>query len=407
MKRKYYFIDTENVGDRWFDLMKTIKKKDRVLVFYTVNHSKGLEEVFLRQVHHPQILWLECMIGNNALDYQLIGVLSYLTVRHPKASFCIYSNDKGYDIPIDFWRERGIRISRKTLDTKKKAGKKGKKGKKAGKNKKDGKADKNTLTNPVQTSRTDKANGEGASSSAEQASKTAKINEKESVVLEQTFRAGKMNEQKSVSGPELIKKAGQVSETGKNNIDLSDSPETITKDGQLIQDQKNKEKTGNKNKKKKKKQPEQNAREQKISVSFLHMLQNQQKLTERQYLAEIGKCVAASDLQGWCRLLIAVFGQKDGGEWYQKIRRDAQMREQLSNNCMKNVHRRCIHAVALALHANGLDAGGAEAACSVIRSHSYRDFHAIKIDLDKRPEFKQQNKYYKVLRPLIALLQTW
>lgn len=348
MKRKYYFIDTENVGDRWFDLMKTIKKKDRVLVFYTVNHSKGLEEVFLRQVHHPQILWLECMIGNNALDYQLIGVLSYLTVRHPKASFCIYSNDKDYDIPIDFWRERGIRISRKTLDTKKKAGKKGKKGKKAGKNKKDGKADKITLTNPVQTSRTDKANGEGASSSAEQASKTAKINEKESVVLEQTFRAGKMNEQKS---------------------------EKIAKDGQLIQDQKNKEKTGNK--------------------------------TERQYLAEIGKCVAASDLQGWCRLLIAVFGQKDGGEWYQKIRRDAQMREQLSNNCMKNVHRRCIHAVALVLHANGLDAGGAEAACSVIRSHSYRDFHAIKIDLDKRPEFKQQNKYYKVLRPLIALLQTW
>jgi len=35
-------------------------------------------------------------MGNNALDYQLIGVLSYLIAKHPKALFCIYSNDKNY-----------------------------------------------------------------------------------------------------------------------------------------------------------------------------------------------------------------------------------------------------------------------------------------------------------------------
>ena len=76
MKRKYYLIDTENVGDRWFDLLQKIKKKDRIIVFYTEHHSKHLEKYLAKQVHNPRMVWLECTAGNNALDYQLIGVLS-------------------------------------------------------------------------------------------------------------------------------------------------------------------------------------------------------------------------------------------------------------------------------------------------------------------------------------------
>ena len=90
MSRKYYLIDTENVGDRWFDMPSKIRKKDRIITFYTEHHSKQLEKYLIKQVHNPKILWLECAAGNNALDYQLMGVLSYLIAKHPKASFCLY-----------------------------------------------------------------------------------------------------------------------------------------------------------------------------------------------------------------------------------------------------------------------------------------------------------------------------
>lgn len=131
MKRKYYLIDTENVGDRWFGLPKKIRKKDRIITFYTEYHSKHLEEYLAKQVHNPRIMWLECAAGNNALDYQLIGVLSYLIAKHPKSSFYIYSNDRDYQNTIDFWQSRGIKVCRKgfLVESAKKAKKKGKKNK--------------------------------------------------------------------------------------------------------------------------------------------------------------------------------------------------------------------------------------------------------------------------------------
>ena len=38
MKRRYYLIDTENVGDRWIDFIGEMKEEDIFIVFYTKNH---------------------------------------------------------------------------------------------------------------------------------------------------------------------------------------------------------------------------------------------------------------------------------------------------------------------------------------------------------------------------------
>lgn len=138
MSRKYYLIDTENIGDRWFDMPKKIRRKDRILTFYTKHHSRHLEEFIANQVHNPKILWLECAVGTNALDYQLMGVLSYLIAKHPKASFCIFSNDKDYRNTVDFWKSRGIKISQKSFEIINK--KKGKKKKGQSKKSKDEKS---------------------------------------------------------------------------------------------------------------------------------------------------------------------------------------------------------------------------------------------------------------------------
>ncbi len=140
VSRRYYLIDTENVGDRWLVLPEKLKKEDRIVTFFTENHSKKLEAYFIKQLHNPKIVWLECAVGNNALDYQLIGVLAYLIAKHPKASFFIFSNDKDYQPTVDFWTSRGIRVTQTHYEVtchKKKAKKKKekKKGKKRDKQK--------------------------------------------------------------------------------------------------------------------------------------------------------------------------------------------------------------------------------------------------------------------------------
>ena len=130
MKRKFYLIDTEKVGDRWLGLLPKIKKKDRIITFYTEHHSKHLEQNLMKQVHNPRITWLECVAGNNALDYQLIGVLSYLIAKHPESSFCIYSNDRDYRTTVEFWQSRGIAVCRKGFAVENGKKSKKKKGKK-------------------------------------------------------------------------------------------------------------------------------------------------------------------------------------------------------------------------------------------------------------------------------------
>lgn len=131
-KKTFYLIDTENVGDRWIKTAEKAGKKDRLIAFYTENHSKLLEKLLARHVHDPRFTWLETASGSNALDYQLMGVLSYLVSKHPKARYCILSNDHGYEKAVDFWKDRGIDIQQDKLDlSKKKKKKKEKKSEKA------------------------------------------------------------------------------------------------------------------------------------------------------------------------------------------------------------------------------------------------------------------------------------
>lgn len=271
MKRKYYLIDTENVGDSWLDLTAKLKQKDRAIAFYTQNHSKRLEEFLLWQVNNPRIVWLECAVGNNALDLQLIGVLAYLIAKHPRAVFCIYSNDKGFQRTVEFWQDRGIQISQKSPNLKKKTKKKDK------------------------------------------------------------------------------KKKAAVSACGYGVL------------------------TG--------------------------------PLTQEQYAEEIARCVSFSNLNGWYCALTVILGQEDGREWYQKVRRDCQLRERLSRLFAGDRHERALSLTALALFAHGLDDTKAEAVYQVIRTNKYQDLNEIKMGLDKLTGQKSPNPYYTVMRPLVSLLK--
>lgn len=123
-RKKVFLIDSENVGDRWTAIADKLGKKDKLIVFYTKNHSRQLEEYLMKHVHDTRFMWLECTVGNNALDYQLMGVLSYLVVKNPQKEFHIFSNDQGYQEIIKSWKERGVTIFQDGFDISKKRKKK-------------------------------------------------------------------------------------------------------------------------------------------------------------------------------------------------------------------------------------------------------------------------------------------
>lgn len=120
MKKRYHLIDTENVGDTWISLIQSLKKNDVLIIFFSKNHSHLLEKTYLEQRYHKQLRWVECITGSNAMDHQLMGVLSYLITMHPDAEYFIHSNDNDYQKAIHSWKKKEINIKKVKSDTKKK-----------------------------------------------------------------------------------------------------------------------------------------------------------------------------------------------------------------------------------------------------------------------------------------------
>ena len=381
MKRKYYLVDTENVGDKWFGLLDKIRKKDRIVTFYTEHHSKRLREFLLRQVNNSQIIWMECAVGNNALDYQLMGVLGYLIVKHPKASYCIYSNDKGYAKAAEFWESRGIHVSLKGSDQKKKVKKAEKK-----KTKKKG--------------------------------KPSKANESSSLVRQAVNNGNispgrqSLNNGKNSPGGQLLNNGknglgGQLLNIGKNSLggqlenngSTSPDSQTVTNgsgspDTQTVM-------TGNNSKD-----------SQTVINGFISpdsLLGNMQVEPDTiHYITAIAKSVPISNLNGWYCALTNVLGQTLGRKQYEKFKEDMQMREQLSQYCTGDRYSRGVSLTTLVLQVNSLDTELGESAYNIVQSYGDKDLTKIKIALDKmiRQSPQSKNQYYNALRPMISLIHS-
>lgn len=111
--RKYYFIDSENVGDSWVSLLYSITSEDELLVFYTKNspHMNYKNVIQLKQ-SSKDVTFIECCEGNNALDFQLSTYLGFHVHANADNEFIIVSNDTGFDAVVKFWNSRDIKIIR-------------------------------------------------------------------------------------------------------------------------------------------------------------------------------------------------------------------------------------------------------------------------------------------------------
>ncbi len=110
---KKYFIDSENVGDSWIDLLDTASEEDEILVFYTEKSPNMKYNNLIKLKQAPRdVTFMECCAGSNALDFQLSTELGYQVHDIGDTEFIIVSNDTGYDAVVTYWRERRIRIKR-------------------------------------------------------------------------------------------------------------------------------------------------------------------------------------------------------------------------------------------------------------------------------------------------------
>lgn len=106
-----YYIDSENVGDSWIDLLDDADS--RYLVFYTshsprIAYSQAIK--LMNATNKPE--FVECYEGNNGLDFQLVSYMGYELHADNSNEMIIVSNDTGFDSVVHFWTNRGMRVKR-------------------------------------------------------------------------------------------------------------------------------------------------------------------------------------------------------------------------------------------------------------------------------------------------------
>ena len=106
-----YYIDSENVGDSWIELLDD--SDSRFIVFYT-GHSPRIAYPqaiqLVNAANKPE--FIECHEGSNGLDFQLVTYLGYEIHADHSNEMIIVSNDTGFDAAVLFWTDRGMNVRR-------------------------------------------------------------------------------------------------------------------------------------------------------------------------------------------------------------------------------------------------------------------------------------------------------
>lgn len=119
---KRYFIDVENIHNRWGYFLNKADKNTQFVLFYS-DKCPALPLVMLEKLLNSgaQFELIHCMTdtsGRSALDFQLVTELGHriaaLSAQTDIKSqeFIILSIDTDYDVVISYWAQRGIAIKR-------------------------------------------------------------------------------------------------------------------------------------------------------------------------------------------------------------------------------------------------------------------------------------------------------
>lgn len=447
MKKNYYLIDTENVGDRWMDFIGELGEEDVLVVFYTRNHSKMLEETYLRQRYNKKIRWIECLTGSNALDHQLMGVLSYLVATHTDASYAICSNDKDYQDVIDFWGQRGVAIGTVGFDTSRKGcrwqkmdlaeeqtgqseGRKpaseGGSGHGAQPQLSDGGSGESRgvqtkgAGHGTQPQLSDGTSGEGRGVQTRGASRGAQPQPSDGAAGEsrgaQTkgiggeVRNGREVQRPSAEEPE-DRSASQSQGRDVETEDAGNSGNPEARNHRKNRKQTSGEETRGSQTGRRKSQDKESGQKQPADEtdgeSQLSRSQAAENREEERIVAEIARSIPVSNLGNWYTVLVSLLGQEAGLEYYRKLKKDEAWRAELSRHLLKDAHERNVYLIALLYKHHHLDVAKAAEAYKLINAHNRKNKKAIHADFEKHfgKKTEEQNRYYKVVKPIVDVLK--
>lgn len=115
-RKMYYLIDTENPGSAVAaELLREEMECREMYFFYTSNSMKQDFETIEWMIQYPEKLHFEkCAHGTkNSLDFQLVTFLGALIrEKGVQNRYIILSNDNGFDAVVEFWKQKGIEVSR-------------------------------------------------------------------------------------------------------------------------------------------------------------------------------------------------------------------------------------------------------------------------------------------------------
>ena len=90
---KIYFIDSENVGDSWIQLLSSMTGEDKMYVLYTDKSPYISYESLLQVIAYGSLpAFIKCHEGRNALDFQLVSELGFQVAQNPSEEFVIVSD---------------------------------------------------------------------------------------------------------------------------------------------------------------------------------------------------------------------------------------------------------------------------------------------------------------------------
>lgn len=109
----YYLVDFENVGTDGIKDVHGVKEGDTMVIFYSENCKNTTLDV-LDNIVSLKLKYssFKVKVGTrNALDFQLTSYLGYLIGQGgADASYHIVSEDKGFEVVAEFWKDQNVEV---------------------------------------------------------------------------------------------------------------------------------------------------------------------------------------------------------------------------------------------------------------------------------------------------------
>lgn len=116
--KKYLYVDTENTGLSFINIVSRMGKSWHVSIFYSDKSPKlSFAEMDLLDSSRCRVKYRQCRNGRpNAMDFCIMTQLGMSVRKHPDAIHLVLSRDKGYLSGIEMLRDKGYFVGEIVMD---------------------------------------------------------------------------------------------------------------------------------------------------------------------------------------------------------------------------------------------------------------------------------------------------